>query len=67
MRLARLLSVAALVLAPMLARSASAGPCDTAYRLPANTSVTVCVAENDCLLYQDSSSDLYLQTPICLG
>ncbi len=66
MRLLRLLPVAALVLAPMLTHPASAEPCNLTTGLPANGAVIVCVDHNDCLIYENSASDLHAQTPVCL-
>ena len=67
MRIARLLPVAALVIAPMLTHPASADPCNLTTGLPANGAVIVCVNHNGCLIYQNSGSDIHMQTPICLG
>jgi hypothetical protein len=66
-RLFRLVPVAALVLAPMLSSPASAAPCNTTTGLPFNGSVIVCVNHNGCLVYQNSGSDIHIQTPICIG
>jgi hypothetical protein len=67
MRLYRLLPVAVLVVAPLLAHPASAGPCNTTNNLPYNGSVVVCENQPGCLIYENSSSDIHRQVPICIS
>ncbi len=66
MRLVRLLPVAALVTAPLLAHPASAGPCVDTAALTSHARVVVCENQPGCLLTEDSSSDFHEQNTICV-
>jgi hypothetical protein len=67
MRVFRLLPVAALVAAPMLAGPASAGPCVTATNLPYHGGAIVCENQPGCLIYENSGSDIHRQVPVCIS